>query len=246
MIDLPEQDRLVAKRLFGDNLGTAQSYARILAVEGIEWGLIGPREASRLWDRHVINSVCVAPLISLGATVVDAGSGAGLPGIPLAIARPDLTICLVEPMQRRVEFLTMAVERLGLERTVSVVRARIEEFSDRTDVVTCRAVASLESLITMVTPVNAPGRGVRSGGSTQQTRSRPSVRRGTQGSAYSRHHGLEWGELLAIKGERAHHEVADAETVLSRNGLAAEVIQPEVDGRILGSVVRVWSSKARH
>ncbi len=137
--------------VFGESLGQAETYARILAIEGLEWGLLGPREASRIWSRHIINSVCLIPLIKPHASVIDVGSGAGLPGVPLALARPDLSLVLVEPMLRRCEFLEMVVSRLSLGDRVRVVRSRVEEYSGSADVVTCRALASVSSLARMVT-----------------------------------------------------------------------------------------------
>ena len=95
-----------AEDLFRDAAGTAERYAAILATRGVEWGLIGPREAERIWDRHVVNSLAVAAATPQGATVVDVGSGAGLPGLPLALARPDLRVTLLEPLLRRATFLT--------------------------------------------------------------------------------------------------------------------------------------------
>lgn len=133
--------------IFGDNTERAIAYERILATRGIEWGLIGPREAPRLWSRHVLNSVAVAPLPACGARVVDVGSGAGLPGIPLALARPDLEITLLEPLLRRATFLTEVVSELGIDDQVRVVRGRAEELDESFDVVTCRAVANLTKLL---------------------------------------------------------------------------------------------------
>ena len=135
--------------VFGDRLDLARRYAELLAGPAVERGLIGPREVDRIWDRHILNSVAVAELIEPGARVVDIGSGAGLPGLPIAIARPDLRVTLLEPMLRRTEFLTEAVAELGL--AVEVVRGRAEEPAVRTrladsDVVVSRAVASLDKL----------------------------------------------------------------------------------------------------
>lgn len=128
-------------------------YVDILASRGIEWGLIGPREANRLWDRHILNSVAIAALIPHGSTVVDVGSGAGLPGIPLALLRPDLTVTLLEPLLRRYNFLTLAVDELGLGTRVGVVRARAEEHKASYDVVTCRALAPLPRLLGWCLPL---------------------------------------------------------------------------------------------
>lgn len=133
--------------LYGEALGTIESYVSVLATRGVEWGLIGPREVPRLWERHVLNSVAIAGLIGSGATVVDVGSGAGLPGIPLAVLRPDLDVVLLEPLLRRADFLTQTVDELGLGDRVRVVRGRAEEHRATYDVVTCRAVAPLGRLL---------------------------------------------------------------------------------------------------
>ena len=139
----------VAATLFGDRLPLARRYADLLAGPGVEWGLLGPREVDRLWDRHIVNSAAVAELLEPEISVVDIGSGAGLPGVPLAIARPDLRVTLIEPMLRRTEFLKLVAETLELP--VGVVRGRAEEKPVRdcageSDVVVSRAVASLEKL----------------------------------------------------------------------------------------------------
>src|SRR5690349_4334148 len=113
-----------AVEVFGARLEDAERYVRVLAGAGIERGLIGPKEIERLWERHVLNSAAVAELVEDGETVVDVGSGAGLPGIPMALARPAARIVLVEPLLRRAEFLTEVTQELGLE--VTVVRGRAE------------------------------------------------------------------------------------------------------------------------
>ena len=136
-----------AASIFGDNLAKATQYVDILATDGTTRGLIGPREVDRLWSRHVVNSVGVANLIPQGVSVLDVGSGAGLPGIPLALARPDLSITLLEPLLRRSTFLSEVVEALDLCDQVTVVRGRAEELRDLFDVVTARAVAPLDRLI---------------------------------------------------------------------------------------------------
>ena len=150
-----------AGSVFGPAVDAAAEYARLLATEGTVRGMIGPREVPRLWERHLLNSAAIASLVPVGARVVDVGSGAGLPGIPLALARPDLTVTLLEPLARRVAFLTECVRRLGLER-VTVVRGRAEEGPIRrqlggADVVTSRAVAPLDKLAGWCLPLLRPG-----------------------------------------------------------------------------------------
>jgi 16S rRNA (guanine527-N7)-methyltransferase len=142
--------------LFGSGAEAISLYVDILASRGIDWGLIGPREGDRLWERHVLNSVACADLFRAEASVVDAGSGAGLPGIPLAILRPDLRVVLLESLLRRVSFLELAVAELGLAGRVQVVRARAEEHRSTYDVVTCRAVAPLPRLVDWCAPLLAP------------------------------------------------------------------------------------------
>jgi 16S rRNA (guanine527-N7)-methyltransferase len=150
-----------AVAVFGAAVDRAAAYARLLATDGIVRGLIGPREVPRLWDRHLLNSAAIAPLVPDGARVVDVGSGAGLPGIPLALVRPDLTVTLLEPLARRVAFLLECVDRLGLDN-VTVVRGRAEEGPVRrelggADVVTARAVAPLDKLAGWCLPLLRTG-----------------------------------------------------------------------------------------
>jgi 16S rRNA (guanine527-N7)-methyltransferase len=126
----------------------------------VEWGLVGPREASRVWERHVLNCAVVADLVPPAARVLDIGSGAGLPGIPLALARPDLRVVLVEPLARRVEWLRMVLA--DLELPVEVERGRAEDTPIRrrwegADVVTSRAVAPLHRLAAWCLPLVRPG-----------------------------------------------------------------------------------------
>jgi 16S rRNA (guanine527-N7)-methyltransferase len=150
----------VAQAVFGAALPLAQQYVGRLATDGVTRGLIGPREVPRLWERHVLNSAAVADAVPAGARVVDVGSGAGLPGIPLALARPDLRLTLLEPMARRVEFLEEVVTDLGAPWRV--VRGRAEERSVRAavgsvDVVTARAVAALPRLVAWCRGLLRPG-----------------------------------------------------------------------------------------
>ncbi len=149
-----------AEKLFGDRLELARRFAEHLATSGVERGLIGPREAPRVWDRHVLNCAVVAELLPDGARVVDVGSGAGLPGIPLVLARPDLGMVLVEPLARRVEWLLGVIADLGID--VDVERGRAEEITVRrrwegADVVTSRAVAPLHRLAGWCLPLVRPG-----------------------------------------------------------------------------------------
>lgn len=147
----------VARRVFpSERLPLAVQYAEILATEGVLRGLIGPREAPRLWDRHLVNCAVLAELLPADATVCDIGSGAGLPGLVVAIARPDIQITLVEPLLRRTTFLDEVTEALGLDN-VEVVRGRAEVLHGqrRFDVVTARAVAPLERLLGWSMPLVA-------------------------------------------------------------------------------------------
>jgi 16S rRNA (guanine527-N7)-methyltransferase len=150
-----------ALTVFGERLPLAVAYAELLTTDGVIRGLIGPREAPRVWDRHLINCGVVSEMIPIGASVVDVGSGAGLPGIVLAVARPDLTITLVEPLARRTAFLSEVVTALGLETAVTVVRGRAEDLAGEppvaADVVTARAVAPLDRLAGWCLPLAAIG-----------------------------------------------------------------------------------------
>lgn len=148
----------VAARLFGDRIEVARSFVAELGARGEELGLIGPLEPPRLWTRHILNCVLVAPLLRPGR-VGDVGSGAGLPGLVLAIARPDVQLVLIEPMERRVDWLQSEVDRLGLGN-VEVLRARAEDarLEAPLDQVTARAVSALKTLIPICAPL------VRAGG----------------------------------------------------------------------------------
>jgi 16S rRNA (guanine527-N7)-methyltransferase len=146
-----------AARLFGDHIDVARTFTADLARRGEELGLIGPLELPRLWTRHILNSVLVAPLLRPGV-VGDIGSGAGLPGLVLAIARPDVSLVLIEPMERRVDWLTSEAASLGL-KNVRVIRARAEEtkLDWPLDQVTARAVSSLSTLIPLTAPLVKAG-----------------------------------------------------------------------------------------
>lgn len=163
--DEPEQSPVAvpaapegAAGLFGDRLPLAERFTAILADTGVSHGLIGPREVPRLWERHVLNCAVVADAFPQGAVLVDVGSGAGLPGIALAIVRPDLVVHLVEPMLRRTTWLEGVVDELGLTG-VTVHRGRAEEFAGTLSApfVTARAVARLDKLARWCVPLLEEG-----------------------------------------------------------------------------------------
>ena len=135
------------------------AYAELLATDGVVRGLLGPREVPRIWERHIGNCAVLEQEIAVGAHVVDIGSGAGLPGVVLALVRPDLKVTLVEPLLRRTTFLNEVVEALELNGRVEVLRGRAEEFAGKVvgDVVTSRAVAALDQLIAWSWPLIRPG-----------------------------------------------------------------------------------------
>lgn len=150
----PEQ----APEVFGDRFADAVRYAEMLAEAGVQRGLIGPREVPRLWERHLLNCAVLSEVVPEGVSVCDVGSGAGLPGIPLALVREDLKITLLEPLLRRTNFLTEVVELLGLDH-VTVVRGRAEEVMGKlppVHVVTARAVAPLDRLAAWGIPLLRP------------------------------------------------------------------------------------------
>lgn len=197
-VSLPDDLADAARTLFGDRLDLATAYAELLATDGVLRGLIGPREAPRIWARHLLNCAAVAELIPEGSSVLDVGSGAGLPGIVLAIARPDLSVVLVEPLARRTAFLTEAVTALGLDSSVTVLRARAEELAGGgpaglpipADIVTARAVAPLDRLAGWCLPlVTLKGR------------------------------------VLALKGSSAAEEVAEYGKAVARLGGAAPEVK---------------------
>ena len=148
-----------AEQVLGDRLDAMEHYVAILATRGVDHGLVGPREVPRLWERHILNCVVIGDLIDEGATVADVGTGAGLPGLVLAVARPDLHLHLIEPLQRRVTWLEGAVEELGLEN-VTIHRGKAQAFwgEVEADVVTSRAVARIGELVAWCLPL------LRSGG----------------------------------------------------------------------------------
>jgi 16S rRNA (guanine527-N7)-methyltransferase len=140
------RETLIAKYFPGQE-GSIQAFAEFLTSAGIERGLIGPREGERIWDRHIFNCLPVTQLLPNGASLFDIGSGAGLPGIVIALARPDLQVTLIEPLERRVEFLNEAVAAIpDLAFPIQVIRGRAQDVKKSADFVTARAVAPLEKL----------------------------------------------------------------------------------------------------
>jgi len=205
-----------------DRLALVERYGELLSTDGVVRGLIGPREVPRLWDRHVVNCALLATALPRDAAVADIGSGAGLPGLVVALARPDLQVTLVEPLLRRTTFLDEVVAELGLGNVV-VRRDRADALhgKDRFDVVTARAVAPLERLLGWCMPLVAPA-----------------------------------GSLLAMKGDSAEEEVAEAGPVLKKLGCAPPTIEVlEPPGSVTGDdeprspqtrAVRVtWADPAR-
>jgi 16S rRNA (guanine527-N7)-methyltransferase len=172
-----------AGALFGAELGRAVAYAEILATRGVEWGVIGPREVPRLWDRHLMNCAVIAELIDSGSgTLADIGSGAGLPGVVLALVLPAVRVTLIEPLERRARFLAECVSELELTNA-SVVRGRAEDVAGQVaaDVVTARAVAPLDRLVPLAVGV-ARKRGMilaikGSGAAEELEQARPVLRR---------------------------------------------------------------------
>ncbi|WP_460606240.1 16S rRNA (guanine(527)-N(7))-methyltransferase RsmG [Jatrophihabitans fulvus] len=185
---MPPDPSPSALAVFGDHVADAARYAALLAGDGVAHGHIGPREVPRLWDRHLTNSALLTDLLPHGACFVDVGSGAGLPGLPMALRRPDLKAVLLEPMSRRTRFLDRAVTELGLSDRVSVVRGRADDAGIRrdradNDWVVARAVAPLDRLVGWCLPLLRPG-----------------------------------GVLLALKGERAADEATEHERAVVRAG----------------------------
>jgi 16S rRNA (guanine527-N7)-methyltransferase len=181
------------KRYFPERLDEIATYAHFLTTVGIERGLIGPREGERIWERHIFNCLPVTQLLPQGASLFDIGSGAGLPGIVIALARPDLSVTLIEPLERRVAFLTEAVEGLNIE----VLRGRAQDVKKSADFVTARAVAPLEKLKKMSWHM------VKTGGSllAMKGESASAEMEGVKGATLHEItlEGIELGRIVAIK-----------------------------------------------
>lgn len=190
-VEPTEEEAAAARTVFGPRLDLAHAYAQGLATAGVERGLIGPREAERIWERHLLNCAVLQELVPADVELGDVGSGAGLPGIPVAIARPDLMVYLIEPMLRRTTWLREIVAELGLTN-VEIIRAKahiVAESKQHFDVVTSRAVAALPTLAEW---------------------SMPLVRKD--------------GQLVAIKGDTAEAELADAAEVLAQHSAASSEV----------------------
>jgi 16S rRNA (guanine527-N7)-methyltransferase len=173
----PEVEPASASIVFGEGIAKARKYAELLIRDGDMLGLIGPRELPKLWTRHILNSAVVAEFVEAGQKVADVGSGAGLPGIPMAIVRPDATFILIEPMERRATWLAeVAIPEIGLTN-VQVLRGRAEEAPlANYDVATARAVSALPKLLRMLVPLVVPGgqilalKGSRAGEEIEESR----------------------------------------------------------------------------
>jgi 16S rRNA (guanine527-N7)-methyltransferase len=146
-----------ARELYGGQFPAINRYVDILTTTAVEWGLLGPLEADRVWDRHVLNCAALSSLIAADSSVADVGSGAGLPGIPLALLRPDLQVTLIEPLLRRFTFLDQTVDELGIADRVQVVRSRAEDHHQNYDFVVARALAPLDRLIGWCNHLRAAG-----------------------------------------------------------------------------------------
>ncbi|HLR58801.1 MAG TPA: 16S rRNA (guanine(527)-N(7))-methyltransferase RsmG [Beutenbergiaceae bacterium] len=158
MPDIIGGTETASREIFGLGLAAAEEFGQMLADEGELRGLIGPREVPRLWRRHILNSAAVGSLLPASGTVADVGSGAGLPGIVLAIMRPDLEFDLIEPMERRADWLAEVIEALDLDN-VTIHQVRAEELHKKRtyDVVTARAVAGMDKLLRFTVPLIGAG-----------------------------------------------------------------------------------------
>ena len=146
-----------AREVYGDQFPAINRYVDILASTAVEWGLLGPRESDRMWDRHILNCAALSSLIATDSRVADVGSGAGLPGIPLALLRPDLRVTLIEPLLRRSTFLGQTVQDLGVGNRVQVIRSRAEDHHQTYEFVVARALAPLDRLIGWCNPLRTRG-----------------------------------------------------------------------------------------
>jgi 16S rRNA (guanine527-N7)-methyltransferase len=205
-----------AQDAWGATAQRLSAYGDLLVGPAVERGLLGPAEPARIWTRHLLNCAAVAELVPHGSSLVDLGSGAGLPGMVLALLRPDLSVDLVEPMQRRCAFLREVISRLGVAERVRVRRGRAEDCHRAAagqpalsaDVLTARALAPLSRLVEFGAPLLNPA-----------------------------------GRLLAIKGQRASEEVAAARPILRQHRMRARVERPDTVGGGSATVVVVERSE---
>ncbi|GAA4183402.1 16S rRNA (guanine(527)-N(7))-methyltransferase RsmG [Streptosporangium oxazolinicum] len=209
---IPEPPEVAREVFTGDAWARAEAFAEMLAGPGVVRGLLGPREVPRIWDRHLLNCAVIAEAVPADVRLVDIGSGAGLPGLVLAIVRPDITVTLLEPLLRRTVFLEECVESLKLDN-VEVLRGRAEEFAGRRefDIASARAVAPLDRLLKWSLPLLREG-----------------------------------GELLAMKGERAAEELADAEPQLRSSGVQTAELTSVGHGKVEppATLIRVVAGRA--
>jgi 16S rRNA (guanine527-N7)-methyltransferase len=201
-----------ARTVFGPRLALAEQYADRLVTDGVAHGHIGPGEVARIWPRHLVNGALLTDLVPAGARVVDVGSGAGLPGLPMAIRRPDLYVILLEPRERRVRFLESVVRDLELESAVRVLRGRAEEDPVRTELagsrwMVARAVAPLDRLVKWCLPILGPG-----------------------------------GKLLAVKGSAADEEVRAVAQQATKLGISGLTTRRVGGGEAAVTVVEVERS----
>ena len=198
-----EKEPAVAKEIFGDRIALARAYAAALARDSDTLGLLGPRELEILWSRHILNSAVVAQLVEDGKTVADVGSGAGLPGIPMAIAQPNAYFTLIEPMERRSDWLKLQVEELGLTN-VEVLRARAEEVGHVYDIVTARAVSNLSKLLRLTIDL------IREGGELLALKGSKAAEEIAEAQKLAKKMKIEGFDLLTVGAEH----LADPTTVV--------------------------------
>ncbi|MBF8191499.1 16S rRNA (guanine(527)-N(7))-methyltransferase RsmG [Nonomuraea sp. K274] len=210
--ELPAPPDIARDVFAGEAWDRAGAFAGLLAGPGVVRGLLGPREVPRIWDRHLLNCAVVAEVVPRDVRLVDIGSGAGLPGIVLAIVRPDISVTLLEPLLRRTVFLEECVEALKLDN-VEVLRGRAEELAGKRefDVASARAVAPLDRLLKWAMPLLREG-----------------------------------GELIAMKGERAAGELAEAEPQLRASGARTAELVTVGRGKVEppATLVRVVAGRA--
>ncbi|PRX49763.1 16S rRNA m(7)G-527 methyltransferase [Nonomuraea fuscirosea] len=210
--ELPEPPEIARDVFVGEAWDRAGAFAELLAGPGVVRGLLGPREVPRIWDRHLLNCAVVAEAVPEEVRLVDIGSGAGLPGLVLAIVRQDITVTLLEPLLRRTVFLEECVEALKLDN-VEVLRGRAEELAGQRefDVASARAVAPLDRLLTWAMPLLREG-----------------------------------GELIAMKGERAAGELAEAQSQLQASGAGTAELVTVGHGKVEppATLVRVVAGRA--